>query len=42
MGDKRVEANPSDYSKPMGVDWLCKEHHVLFGRDNIPHKKSAE
>lgn len=42
MGDKRVEAHHSDYSKPLDVDWLCKEHHALWHRYNVPHNKSAE
>jgi len=28
-GETKVQAHHYDYSKPLDVEWLCKDHHVL-------------
>ena len=35
-GNSRTEAHHSNYSKPLDVVWLCKEHHA-----NLHKRKSA-
>ncbi len=34
-GDHRVERHHEDYTQPMHVRWLCREHHRLVGRGAI-------
>lgn len=29
-GDLEVEIHHQDYSRPMDVTWVCKEHHLLI------------
>ena len=28
-GETKVEAHHEDYSKPLEITWLCKQHHTL-------------
>ena len=35
-GDLKVEAHHADYSAPLAVSWLCKQHHIELHRE---HKK---
>lgn len=32
-GELKVEAHHSDYSKPLDVIWLCKNHHLELHRN---------
>jgi hypothetical protein len=35
-GNERVQAHHNDYTKPLEVRWLCKEHHTLIHFPNLP------
>jgi len=34
-GDNNSEAHHNDYTKPLKVVWLCREHHLLFHNNNL-------
>lgn len=38
-GKKTVDAHHSDYSKPLEIMWLCREHHVAWHKK---HKAKGE
>lgn len=33
-GSVEAEAHHDDYSKPLDVRWLCRQHHADYHRDN--------
>lgn len=35
-GDEKVQGHHSDYSQPLKVNWLCKEHHLQVHRRENP------
>ena len=35
-GNPKAEAHHDDYSKPLDVRWLCREHHAEWHRNNTP------
>ena len=37
-GNEKSEAAHSDYSKPLKVTWLCKEHHTIY---DFPNSQTA-
>jgi hypothetical protein len=44
-GDPNVEAHHHDYTKPLEVTWLCRQHHALVHRGvraKLTHKQRSE
>lgn len=39
--ESNIEAHHSDYSKPLDVNWLCREHHKEWHRNNDINKEAA-
>jgi hypothetical protein len=38
-GNEKSEAHHHNYDEPLGITWLCKEHHVIadkLRRDGLP------
>lgn len=39
-GSERSEAHHDDYSKPLQVVWLCREHHLMLHKNEIAISQS--